>query len=197
MRQITVSTDVFSLLWAARQPGEESENDILLRLLSDTPELPAASQAEQGLLSGKPPEPPASSQADALKVAYAARALKAEHGLLSDTPEPPAAEQAAQGPSISARSHAVPPSLRHAYWWQIVEYVLKKLGRPSSLSEIYRGVTTVCRDLDRRMPQELEATVRGTLEDNSSDSERFKGVRDIFCMPRGKHAGVWSLRQRG
>jgi hypothetical protein len=68
---------------------------------------------------------------------------------------------------------------------------------PSSLSEIYRGVTIVCRDLDRRMPQELEATVRGTLEDNSSDSERFKGVRDIFCMPQGKHAGVWSLRRRG
>jgi hypothetical protein len=58
-------------------------------------------------------------------------------------------------------------------------------------------VTIVCRDLDRRMPQELEATVRGTLEDNSSDSERFKGVRDIFCMPQGKHAGVWSLRRRG
>ena len=37
MRQIIVSTEVFSLLWAARQPGEESENDILLRVLSKVP----------------------------------------------------------------------------------------------------------------------------------------------------------------
>ena len=38
MREISISTDVFSLIWASRLPGEESENDILLRLLSkDTP----------------------------------------------------------------------------------------------------------------------------------------------------------------
>ena len=34
MNQIFVSTDVFSLIWSARQPGEESESDILVRVLS-------------------------------------------------------------------------------------------------------------------------------------------------------------------
>ena len=33
MRSITVSTEVFAALWAARQPGEENEDDILRRLL--------------------------------------------------------------------------------------------------------------------------------------------------------------------
>lgn len=32
-RSISVSTDVFAAIWAARQEGEESENDILRRLL--------------------------------------------------------------------------------------------------------------------------------------------------------------------
>jgi hypothetical protein len=86
-------------------------------------------------------------------------------------------------------------SLGHAYWWQVVEYVMQTIGRPATLAEIYRGVAEVCRDHQRRMPQELEATVRGTLEDNSSDSDRYKRVRDIFCMPDGKHSGVWALRK--
>jgi len=34
MRQISISTDVFALIWASRADGEESEDDILRRLLS-------------------------------------------------------------------------------------------------------------------------------------------------------------------
>jgi hypothetical protein len=56
-------------------------------------------------------------------------------------------------------------------------------------------VISICRLVDRHMPHEIEATVRGTLEDNSSDSDRYKGVRDIFCMPNGKHTGIWALRR--
>jgi hypothetical protein len=33
MRPINVSTDVYAAVWAARQPGEDTENDILERLL--------------------------------------------------------------------------------------------------------------------------------------------------------------------
>jgi hypothetical protein len=142
MRQIIVSTEVFSLLWAARQPGEESENDILLRVLSKVP-----SPVDESV------------------------------------GEPKKMNQLAQ-------------SLSHAYWWQVIEYALENIGRPATLAEIYRAVAAVCRDSNRRMPQELEATVRGTLEDNSSDSDRFKRVRDIFCMPEGKHTGVWALRSK-
>jgi hypothetical protein len=151
MRQISVSTEVYSLIWGARLPGEESEDEILLRLLSSPkPSLPKASNFQ---------------------------------------PNP-------QESKMSGVNLSMPTSLHHAYWWQVVEFVLEQLGRPSSLSEIYRGVVAVCEACDRRMPQEIEATVRGTLEDNSSDSDRFKHVRDIFCMPEGKHTGVWALRRK-
>jgi hypothetical protein len=33
MRSINVSTEVFAAIWAARQPGEETEDDILRRVL--------------------------------------------------------------------------------------------------------------------------------------------------------------------
>jgi hypothetical protein len=33
MRSINVSTEVFAVIWAARQPGEETEDDILRRVL--------------------------------------------------------------------------------------------------------------------------------------------------------------------
>ena len=141
MRQIEVSTDVFGLIWAARQSGEESENEILLRILS--------------------------------KISTEIKPVK----------EP---KKMSQG-SVS---------LGHAYWWQVVEYVMEQIGKPAPLAEIYRSVADVCRENNRRMPQELEATVRGTLEDNSSDSDRYKKVRDIFCMPEGKHTGVWALRRK-
>ncbi len=142
MRQISVSTEVFSLIWAARKPGEESENDILLRILSK-----------------------------------------------KETEKP-------KEPKMNATGLSDLAAMRDAYWWQVVQCAMERLGRPSSLSEIYGAVKAVCETSGKRMPQELEATVRGTLEDNSSDSDRFKGVRDIFCMPDGKHTGVWALRRR-
>ena len=37
MRTIEISTDVFSLIWAARQAGEETEDDILKRVLASEP----------------------------------------------------------------------------------------------------------------------------------------------------------------
>jgi hypothetical protein len=141
MRQIEVSTEVFGLIWAARQPGEETESDILLRILSK-----------------------------------------------KSTVIEPVRE------SKKMSQHSM--SLGHAYWWQVVEHIMQGIGRPASLAEIYRAVAEVCKENNRRMPQELEATVRGTLEDNSSDSDRYKKVRDIFCMPEGKHTGIWALRSK-
>ncbi|WP_430437526.1 hypothetical protein [Oceanibaculum nanhaiense] len=40
MKQISVSTDVFAKIWAERLPGEETESDILSRLLSERPSEP-------------------------------------------------------------------------------------------------------------------------------------------------------------
>lgn len=48
-RQIEISTDVFASIWANRQEGEESENDILHRILNDIsgkgPSLPSNEEA--------------------------------------------------------------------------------------------------------------------------------------------------------
>jgi hypothetical protein len=34
MRAINITTDVYAAIWAARQPGEDTENDVLARLLN-------------------------------------------------------------------------------------------------------------------------------------------------------------------
>ena len=52
-----------------------------------------------------PPTPKAPPQADALKVAYAARALQAERGLLSGTREPPAASTSERMVSSRKKLH--------------------------------------------------------------------------------------------
>ena len=48
MRQISVSTDVFAAIWANRQVGEETEDDILSRLLASQPQAPANDVYENG-----------------------------------------------------------------------------------------------------------------------------------------------------
>jgi hypothetical protein len=60
---------------------------------------------------------------------------------------------------------------------------------------IYREVRKIRRAMGRSVPASLEATVRKTLEDNSSDSDNYRGL-DMFYMPHGKGAGVWGLRRR-
>jgi hypothetical protein len=78
-------------------------------------------------------------------------------------------------------------------WRDDVRTALQRLGGRSSLSRIYKEVQTVRTAAGRSIPPSLEATVRRTLEDHSSDSENYRGA-DLFCMPEGKGAGVWGLR---
>ena len=78
-------------------------------------------------------------------------------------------------------------------WRDDVQTALRRLGGRSSLSRIYKEVRAVRTAAGRSIPPSLEATVRRTLEDHSSDSENYRGA-DLFCMPEGKGAGVWGLR---
>jgi hypothetical protein len=75
-------------------------------------------------------------------------------------------------------------------WVDDVEAALKRLGNTADLHEIYR-VTQVLRSAaGRTIPRTLEATIRRTLEDHSSDSANFKG-NDLFrLVGRGR----WGLR---
>jgi hypothetical protein len=87
----------------------------------------------------------------------------------------------------------IPESREDATWRDDVRDALTSLGGRASLQSIYRAVRDIRRSAGRSLPQSLEATVRRTLEDHSSDSANFRGA-DLFHMPEGKGAGVWSLR---
>lgn len=77
-------------------------------------------------------------------------------------------------------------------WREELVEVLAELGGEATLEDIYQAVER------RRSPltPAWKASVRGVLESNSSDSDRYRpSAPDVFCMPRGKFAGVWALRQ--
>lgn len=53
LKQIQISTDVFALIWASRLPGEEDENQILLRILNNSkPHTLRANSFEQSQSAG-------------------------------------------------------------------------------------------------------------------------------------------------
>lgn len=81
-------------------------------------------------------------------------------------------------------------------WREDVEQALRSLGGKADLARIYNAVRALRASAGRSQPRNLEAVVRKELEMNSSDSEVFQGGRDLFSMPEGKGAGVWSVRGR-
>jgi len=79
-------------------------------------------------------------------------------------------------------------------WRDDVRSALEGLNRRAALSSIYKEVKKIRRAAGRSMPPSFDETVRRTLEENSSDSEVYRGGPDLFWMPEGKGAGVWALR---
>ena len=49
MRSIDISTEIYSKIWSLRQDGEESEDDILRRLLTATPANRESGKSQSGL----------------------------------------------------------------------------------------------------------------------------------------------------
>jgi hypothetical protein len=80
-------------------------------------------------------------------------------------------------------------------WRDDVRAALERLGGKAHLGKIYDQVHMIRRTAGRSIPPSLEAVVRRTLEDHSSDSEAYRGVLDLFWMAEGKGAGVWALRE--
>lgn len=74
----------------------------------------------------------------------------------------------------------------------IVE-ALSELGGQAHLDEIVAKVVEIVPDHEAVDPA---ASVRARLQENSSDSHRFKGRNDLFASVYGLHAkaGVWRLR---
>jgi hypothetical protein len=82
-------------------------------------------------------------------------------------------------------------------WRDDIEHALENLGgQRASLKSLYKEVEKLRRAAGRSLPPSLEATVRERLEMHSSDSEKYMGGPDLFCMPEGKGSGIWGLRKR-
>jgi hypothetical protein len=106
-------------------------------------------------------------------------------------------EQGQELVSDSAEAEVSSEASSARTWRDDIEVALDPLDRGdgASLYEIYRAVKTIRLGAGRSVPETLEATVRRTLEDNSSDSDNFRGT-DLFYMPKGKGAGIWGLRRK-
>jgi hypothetical protein len=134
MRPIDISTDTFATIWRLRLPGENTENDVLKRVLSD----------------------------------FEVQQLRRED-------EMSAGEDEASG---------------KVRWVDDVVAALRRLGGTADLHEIYRVTQGIRSIAGRTLPRTLEATIRRTLEDHSSDSANFRGTNLFRLVGRGR----WALR---
>jgi hypothetical protein len=172
MREITISIDVFATLWALRRPEEQSENEILQRVLREYAEFesvatPSASAKSQAISQHRE----STEQEDFLRVDKEV-----------DTSDKTRTFKLPAGESEMGKIR----------WVDDVRAALRGLGGSASLHEIYKATAVRRRDGNRSIPRTLEATVRRTLEDHSSDSANFRGA-DIFTnIGRGE----WALRDR-
>jgi hypothetical protein len=81
-------------------------------------------------------------------------------------------------------------------WRDDVREGLHRIGGRASLDRIYKEVELLRRSAGRSIPPSLEAVVRRTLEEHSTDSAVYKGGADLFYMPEARGAGVWALGAR-
>lgn len=170
MRQILVSVDVFALIWANRKHPESNENEILERVLSEhTAQLKAL-------------EPCLSSE-------------DFDASLVLDGP-PSSETRYKSDESLelkTSKGHEMIATLGKTRWVDDVRAALLKLGGSASLHQIYSTVEEIRSSAGRSVPKSLDATVRRTIEDHSSDSDNFRGA-DIF---RKVARGEWALRTKG
>jgi hypothetical protein len=105
-----------------------------------------------------------------------------------------------RGKDVQAADETVPPETcqtdSDGTWRDDVRAALEGLRGKAHLRVIYQQVEAIRKNMGRSLPRSLEAVVRRTLEDHSSDSEAYRGGPDLFFMAEGKGAGVWALRGR-
>lgn len=75
-------------------------------------------------------------------------------------------------------------------WKDDIVIALTALGGRGCLADIYASLAGIRAPLRGQW----QATVRGTLERNSSDSENYRGGDDLFFSTGGIGSGEWGLR---
>ncbi|WP_341895936.1 hypothetical protein [Ferrovibrio terrae] len=79
-------------------------------------------------------------------------------------------------------------------WRADVFAALKGLGEPATLYEIYTHTKFIRGKRGASLPENAEAIIRRTLEENSSDSKSYKGRFNLFKSANGIGSGIWALR---
>jgi hypothetical protein len=115
---------------------------------------------------------------------------------VADLRDPATIVERKKGGEDVARAFQASSGDDHVTWRDDVERALQQLGGKASLDLIYRTVEQIRKAGRRSVPPSLDATIRRTLEDHSSDSANYRGGLDIFCMSEGKGAGMWALRSQ-
>jgi hypothetical protein len=172
MREISISIDVFAAIWAIRKPHENNEDDILSRVMTEYLALSRPTEANLMTSRGDLAKPLAATVAS-LPVS---RRLEEKSSEKEDV-------------HVSLSNELEMGKVR---WVDDVQLALRALGGSASLHTIYKEVGRRRREGNRSLPRTLEATVRRTLEDHSSDSANFKG-EDLFA---NVGRGEWALRRR-
>ena len=99
--------------------------------------------------------------------------------------------------TIQVKSHErtiTIPRIGKITWIDDVALALDHIGGKGQLAEIYKSVRAIRSRGGRSLPPSTEAVIRKTLEENSSDSDAYKGGMDLFALPEGKGRGMWALR---
>lgn len=173
-RTIETETDVFALIWSCRRHGEETENDILRRVLEEylayrtrDRDFPTEeSYDRENLHDSKQPE---------------------------HFRESKERKNSEKTPVVHASSQEIEmATIGKIRWVDDVYEALRALGGRAALMNIYREVEKRRRLGNRSVPKTLEATIRRTLEDHSSDSANFRG-EDLFA---NTGRGEWKIRQK-
>ncbi len=175
MRNIEINTDVFALIWANRLPNEDSENEILLRILQET-------HYDRSSRTSDPIREPSL------------------HSPSRDSPQTQRSSGVRSEVNNSPRtlfkpSKVIKPSIGKIRWVDDVHDALQNLGGRASLHSIYKKVQSRRSSGGRSTPKTLEAIVRRTLEEHSTDSMNFtrnQSSPDLFANPA---RGEWALRK--
>ncbi len=78
-------------------------------------------------------------------------------------------------------------------WLTDVLNTLTNLGGEAHYGEIYKEAERVRRSRGATWPDSAKAVIRRTLEEQSSDTDSFKG-KDLFYSAKGIGKGVWGIR---
>jgi len=159
VRQIEIDTDVFAAIWTNREACEDTENDILRRLLL----------------------------VDTFSIKGDDEPQKHSHVGVNSTERKEVNTSKCIPTNQSLGKDVVMGKIR---WVDDIQAAMKELGGRASLCHIYKAVEKRRQEGGRSLPRTIEATIRRTLGDHSSDSAHFRGL-DLFALV-GR--GEWALR---